>query len=249
MLSLFNTWACILCGAPRHVWCDACRARSLQARTPQGLTVACLGPYSERLAALVKRFKYGQETALARPLGRSLGILLNRSWSSLFSQATHADPCAKPIYPAPNARLVPVPLHVLRLAERGYNQSALLARAASRPARVPVDFTVLQRSASTSPQARLGRRQRLENVASAFHSPAKKSKRETLSYLLVDDVMTTGSTLDAAAHALRLEGYVVLGALCLAHKPAEPSLPLPSSGPSEQDTATMRLTGRTARKS
>ncbi|MBQ7113473.1 MAG: ComF family protein [Clostridia bacterium] len=95
--------------------------------------------------------------------------------------------------------IVPIPLHWLRLWKRGYNQSALIASALSERIGVPVEETLLRRSRYTKTQTAFGAAQRAKNIRGAFTaSSAAKGRR----ILLLDDVRTTGATLDSAAEAL-----------------------------------------------
>jgi ComF family protein len=101
------------------------------------------------------------------------------------------------------AALVPVPLAAARARERGYNQSALLARGLAAQWDVPVWDDVLERTRTTSAQARLTRDERLGNVAGAFRPGAGASSRlRGRHVVLVDDVVTTAATLSACAAAL-----------------------------------------------
>ena len=113
--------------------------------------------------------------------------------------------------------VVPVPLHPKRLAERGYNQAALLARAAARELGAPLEARALVRVRDTSQQARLGRTERLTNVERAFvaRNPEAVRGRDVL---LVDDVETTGATLAACRAALLEAGarHVTMVCLCRA---------------------------------
>lgn len=99
--------------------------------------------------------------------------------------------------------IVPLPLHPQRLAERGFNQSVLIAEALGNCLNLPVDRDSLQRSRPTPPQAGQPYRRRQANVRDAFESCGKLSGQRLL---LVDDVMTTGATLREAARILRLLG-------------------------------------------
>ena len=102
---------------------------------------------------------------------------------------------------APFDLVVPVPLHPLRLAERGFNQAALVARPLTRTgARFAPQ--ALRRTRPT-PQRRASRAERLENVASAF---AASSAVRGARVLVVDDVVTTGATLSACCDAARAAG-------------------------------------------
>ena len=101
------------------------------------------------------------------------------------------------------AALVPVPLAAARLRERGYNQSAVLARGLAAHWQCAVWDDVLQRARATSAQARLTREERLGNVAGAFLARAEaRSRLRGRHVVLVDDVVTTAATLVACADAL-----------------------------------------------
>lgn len=133
------------------------------------------------LDAVVHGLKYGGRDDLARPLGRLLA--------------------ARVPAPVPGALAAAVPLHPRRLRERGYNQAGLLARWAGLRWGAPAVDTVLARRVATRPQARLPESRRRENVRDAFTVP-RPAVVVGRSFVLVDDVVTTGSTLMEAARAL-----------------------------------------------
>ena len=113
--------------------------------------------------------------------------------------------------------LVPVPLHRLRLLQRRFNQSALLAKGLSRVSRVPACVTSLKRTRRTRSQVGLTGDARHHNVADAFavgHSGQRKVRGKRI--LLVDDVMTTGSTANACAAALLEAGAKSVDVLAIA---------------------------------
>jgi ComF family protein len=99
--------------------------------------------------------------------------------------------------------LVPVPLHSRRLRERGHNQSALLAEAVSESAGLPLS-TALIRTRYTRTQTGLGRAERRRNVRGAFEWTGATLAGKTV--VLVDDVYTTGATMEACAAACRTAG-------------------------------------------
>lgn len=133
---------------------------------------------------LVHRLKYGDRLELAATLGGWMA----RAGDELL---TDADV------------LVPVPLHPLRLALRRFNQSALLARAISRRCGVPVDLDALARVKATPPQVGMTRSQRALNVQGAFRVvPERALGIDGRAVVLVDDVLTSGATANAAARAL-----------------------------------------------
>ena len=118
-------------------------------------------------------------------------------------------------HPIPIAGLIPVPLHPQKLAERGFNQSELLAAHISKALDIPLRTDILQRTRSTRSQAQLNRSQRLQNVAGAFTVyDGVNLGGET--YLLIDDVATTGATLRACAQALHQAGAGDIWALTVA---------------------------------
>jgi ComF family protein len=117
--------------------------------------------------------------------------------------------------------VIPVPLHPDRQRERGYNQAELLARALARTEGLRVRTDVLERTRATAAQTRLSREDRRRNVAGALAltSPAAATAVAGKRILLVDDVTTTGSTLDSAAEPLRAAGAASIWGLALARPP------------------------------
>ncbi len=113
--------------------------------------------------------------------------------------------------------LVPVPLHWTRLFQRRYNQSAELARALSRLSRVKALPDCLIRNRRTPSQGGLSRQRRQHNVRDAFKLTARYQARISgANIVLIDDVMTTGATLEACAAALLDAGAARVDALTLA---------------------------------
>ena len=140
------------------------------------------GSYEGELRGLIHLFKYGRVQTLARPLGRMMVRALPRE------QAFDV--------------IVPVPLHWRKRWQRGFNQSALLAREVSRRSGVPVK-SLMRRKRATNVQAGLSAAKRRDNVSGVFRAkPAVRGKR----VLLIDDVMTTGATAAACARALKRAG-------------------------------------------
>lgn len=143
------------------------------------------GPVSRDL---VHRLKYGDRLDLARPMAR----LMAQAAPDLIREADV---------------IVPVPLHLFRLWRRRFNQSALLARHIGVEAGRPVHLDALARVRPTSSQVALSRRERQANVSGAFQvPPASAAVIAGRRVLLVDDVLTTGATLDACARVLRRAG-------------------------------------------
>jgi ComF family protein len=109
---------------------------------------------------------------------------------------------AESVFPRPDV-IMPVPLHPTRLRERGYNQSLELARPIARRLALPLDYRSAKRVRATLPQTGLSLRERARNVRNAF---AVTRPVAGLRIALVDDVMTTGYTVNALALCLRKAG-------------------------------------------
>jgi competence protein ComFC len=114
--------------------------------------------------------------------------------------------------------LVPVPLHSRKLRERGFNQSRLLAEAAAGVGGAgAIVKELLVRRLDTISQTRFDRKQRQENLKNAFAMAPGATINPGLSYLLIDDVFTTGATLNACAAVLRRAGAVKLDVATFGH--------------------------------
>ena len=110
-----------------------------------------------------------------------------------------------------------MPLSTRRLRTRGFNQALELARPLASQLRLPLHRGLLQRVRATDPQSGLTRTDRRRNVRGAFRAdPRLRGQR----LIVVDDVMTTGATLDALARCLKKQGAVEVGALVVARTPS-----------------------------
>jgi len=155
----------------------------------------------ERTLQLIHRLKYGRQLHLVSELGRlavgafddpRLGIALEQKWP-----------------------LIPVPLHRSRQQERHFNQAEEIAREISKHIGLPVK-AALQRNRPTHTQTSLHRNQRMENLKDAFRlSPSGKKllNQSPRGVILVDDVLTTGSTINACAKVLRKAGFHKIAAV------------------------------------
>lgn len=142
--------------------------------------------YEGALRRVLSRLKYGAAARLARPLAEAATPHL-----ALVVEAL------------PGAVLVPVPVHVDRQRQRGYNQAALIAQHLSPVLGLAV-VPVLVRLRPTQQQHRLNRTERLRNLRQAF--AVGSGSRAPPEVLLVDDILTTSATLEACAAALRQAG-------------------------------------------
>jgi ComF family protein len=112
--------------------------------------------------------------------------------------------------------LIPVPLHARRLRERGFNQALLLVKELSRRTGIPYRKTILQKEKPTVPQVNLSGPEREKGVRGTFHVVEKK-ELEGKSVLLIDDVYTTGATVNECSKVLLRGGAERVDVLTLAH--------------------------------
>jgi ComF family protein len=172
--------------------CLSCRKAPLQIDG-----IRAVGYLEGTLRTAIHRFKYSNIQPLAIPLGQLMAQYL------LQNQL-------------PVEVVVPVPLHAQRLKERGYNQAALLAQEITKTLGLPLLENALSRVKSTVPQVGLGARERRDNVRGAFHCADGRLKEQRV--LLIDDVCTTGATLEACSLALRESGVSAVWGLVLARE-------------------------------
>jgi ComF family protein len=161
---------------------------------PRAAEPAAAFAYGGPMADAILRLKYAGRTEIAKVLG------------ALLAEAAR-------VHAGQIDRVVPLPLHARKLRERGFNQSALLARPVARALGVTLDTASLRRVRPTEEQAGLTRQRRVENVRGAFSARRSVAGERVL---LIDDVRTTGATLEAAADALRAAGCREVRTLALA---------------------------------
>ncbi len=215
--------SCKVCKAPlktasRIPVCERCLG-SLQ-RIQEGICGRCGRPFLSAVAAQVEnpQCRLCRQGRYAFDLARSFAIydeILARLVILLKHQAVRplGDWCANRLVEllAGTPRLaeadliVPVPLHPFRRKERGYNQAEWIARPLARRLGIAFEPCLLVRIKPRPPRLKLTRRERWDSVRGAYET-TKGAKVDNLRVLLVDDVFTTGATLDACARALRGEG-------------------------------------------
>lgn len=189
---------CALVLPGRRACCAACAARA-----PSFVRTTAWADYAPPLDRLVAQFKFAGDAALARWLG---GLLAER--------------VARESPPAP-ALVLAVPLTAARLRRRGYNQSWEIARGLAHHLRWPCDCDLLRRRGDGPAQSSLPLARRAANVRGAFEArPLARGTR----VLLVDDVMTSGSTAEHAARALLRAGAAEVALAVLLRTPA-PGVP------------------------
>lgn len=181
---------CNRCGRPlRHPECPYCQKLPLQIDGTRATAF-----FEGSLRTAIHAFKYSHRIELANPLGEML-----------------SDYVA--LHPFPVDALIPVPLHAERERARGYNQSKLLAQVLGQQRQLPVWDDVLTRSRHTRPQVELDAVDRRENVHNAFIATQRVMGAQIL---LIDDVCTTGATMDACGIALKERGAKSVWGLAIA---------------------------------
>jgi ComF family protein len=148
------------------------------------------------LRQVIQRFKYGRKVSLGKPLGRLMALGCQD-----FLNECRVD------------LMIPVPLHPKRLRWRGFNQSHLLARQVGRAYGIPVDPFVLSRHKETPPQTQLKEDERRRNVRGAFSITGSAKGKNVL---LVDDVYTSGATVNECSRVLKKGGAKGVYVLTLA---------------------------------
>jgi len=213
LLDLALPPVCAGCGVEGAAICDRClptvRSRvTLPAGTPLGLgdgppdpllQLEWCSPFAGVTRRALHALKYAGEQRLAVPLGEAVAA----RWRTAG---------------AGGQVLVPVPVHEARRRERGYDQAALIADVAAAALGLPSRPAVV-RVRATAPQFRLDRRHRAANMADAFAvDPRAATSIANRWVVLVDDVVTTGSTLCEAAQALLAAGALAVSAVTVARE-------------------------------
>ncbi len=213
LLDLALPPVCAGCGAEGEAICARClpgvgSRADLPAGTPIGLPegppppllqLEWCSPFAGTTRRALHALKYEGERRLAGPLG----TVLAARWRTAG---------------AGGEVFVPVPVHEQRRRERGYDQAVLLAQAAARELDRPCRSAVIRTRATTA-QFRLDRRHRAANVAGVFAlDPAERSAISGRWVVLVDDVVTTGSTLCASAATLLAGGATAVSAITVARE-------------------------------
>lgn len=182
----FNHYACTACGLPLPESSPALYCGQCLHHPPPYHAGFCAFTYRYPVSDLIRHFKYGHQLACARLLGELLAQYL---------QHNHAIPWPECI--------IPVPLHRKRYQIRGYNQTIELARFLHRRLNIPIRLDVLKRLKNTPEQAGLSREDRLKNLRQAF---VINDVAIPTHVAILDDVITTGSTVHEVALTLKKAG-------------------------------------------
>ncbi|MFC1967830.1 ComF family protein [Chloroflexota bacterium] len=220
-LDLLFPSRCVSCGSEGEFICASCRR--LLPRILPPLCPRCGKPLPEAQLCSGCRGWQAQIEGIRSPFrfeGVARQAIHELKYQNLKVLAPHLAELLQgylSIYPLPGEVLVPVPLHPRRLRGRGYNQSGLLARELGRLVSLPVVEGSIHRMRNTPPQARSTSMViRQSNVAGAFACRDQHMKQRQV--LLIDDVCTTGATLNACAVALRAAGAASVWGLTLARE-------------------------------
>ena len=194
-------------------FCLQC-SRHLDHYTAEGLCAACLKHhyhfdscqsacvYDEAFGKMLHAFKYNGKTAWQKTF-----LMLMREFIESYSVGLEKFDL-----------IAPIALHPARLRERGYNQAQILSQGISQFYRLPHAADLLLRTRMTDTQTRLQQKQRWTNLQGAFRINPSMTVVEK-SILLVDDLLTTGATADAAAKCLKDAGAAYVGVLTVAITP------------------------------
>ena len=192
---------CLRCGKPlpdggAHCYqCRGSKARNFKCKIIRSAIV--FGP---QVRNIIHAFKYADRPYLAEYLAKQMC----EQWS-YYADLSEAE------------LILPVPLHAKKHRQRGYNQSELLARELAKNIGLPIDTNCLVRTRNTPSQTKFGREGRLTNMSGAFTcvNPAVVKGKTVL---LIDDVATTGATLEGCAEALKAAGAKKVMAYTLARE-------------------------------
>lgn len=175
---------CFRCSKPlkreEQEYCKDCRKTRL---FDQGIGIF---PYGSVLQESLFKLKYGKRQEYGSFYGQIAAVYsreIIRNWGVEI--------------------IIPIPLHRKRMEKRGYNQAELIAEALGKTLCIPVDSRLMKRKVNTRPQKELGYRERKQNMKNAFFLKGENRYRRIL---LVDDIYTTGSTIEAAAELLKRNG-------------------------------------------
>jgi ComF family protein len=206
--NLFLCQCCPLCdrATPKTI-CPSCWQHLQQGAldrpaqpTVNALPILAWGPYQGALKQAIAALKYHPHPQLAVPLGRALGTLWLR-----HPIATRQPPL-----------VLPIPMHAAKQKQRGFNQAELLARAFCDATGLTLMKNGLVRQRATAPQYGLGVHERQQNLAGAFELGKAWQHRRRQPVLLLDDIYTTGTTVQMAAMVLRRHGISVCGVAAIA---------------------------------
>ena len=198
-ISFITSPLCLRCGVPfsaeqgnDHL-CGEC----LTERKPYAIARS-VARYEGTILSAIHMFKYHGKIGLGKALGNIMTDFVSGIWDMNAFDV-----------------IIPVPLHVKRLRQRGFNQAVILARVLSKRFKIAFDVSSLRRTLFTPPQVGLGREERSVNVKGAF-SVVSQNRISGKKILLIDDVYTTGSTLMECSRVLLATNAEAVAVLTMA---------------------------------
>ncbi|MCE5177367.1 ComF family protein [bacterium] len=191
--------SCVLCGENgTHPLCRSCMEKieiDPICSTKMGVTVTSFSKYEDTTRALLARFKYDFQ----EQVGTIIADLITPYLSTLSPRI-----------------LVPVPLHFIKIRQRGFNQSAIIAKRLSKNLGWKYAPRLIIRQRNTKPQFELDDEERLANVEKAFARYPFGAIQPNQPYMLIDDIVTTGATLASCAKTLKESGATRIEGLTFA---------------------------------
>jgi len=146
--------------------------------------------YDYPLDRLLQHYKYKESLHLASTFA---SLFVDKKLSKRLNANSKID------------RIIPMPMHDTRLKQRGFNQALEISRLISKHMQIKLDYTSCQRTKLTPPQASLPLKERIKNICGVFHCP---QNLQGLNIAIMDDVMTTGASLNELAKTLKQAGAV-----------------------------------------
>jgi ComF family protein len=179
-------YTCVLCGMPskcQQDLCCGCKADLPWIERQHTDNTIALFHYQEPINRLIKQLKFNNKLIYARILGELMAEKLKHHYEQKNIPEV----------------IIPVPLHKKRLCERGFNQAIELARPIAKTLKIPIDFDSCTRVKHTEAQALMPAKQRAKNIHQAF---AMRKNLITEHIAIIDDVMTTGNTINELSNTL-----------------------------------------------
>lgn len=200
----YNNCCCMRCALPlaeeigANILCGRCIKKM-----PAFDYSHSLFRYEDDIIKLIHQLKFAEKITYAR----SIGEMLLTKLQAEIQTTKEAPEC-----------LLPVPLHKTRLRQRGFNQSIEIARVLAKKLEIPIVHDVVIRQRSTESQTRLNVKQRKKNIKGAFSVVRKINYKHVL---IIDDVVTTGSTVNELAKVLKQNKVKRVGVLSIARAPSK----------------------------
>ncbi|MDR3306700.1 MAG: ComF family protein [Endomicrobium sp.] len=196
--SLITGRICQKCGAPLSSGGEFCRACKKNPKQYTFDKMRSVYEYKDCVRKLILKFKYSDRTFLAKDFAVDMHEIVKNN--DFYQESDF---------------IISVPLNVIRKIKRGYNQSELLAKELSIKTNIPMLKNVLFRNKITKPQFKLSRTERFKNIKNSFFVKNKEVITGK-NILLIDDIVTTSSTVSACSSVLKLCGAIKIFILTLA---------------------------------